>query len=442
MSQPEKYIKPPKTNLTDEQIIRRCHDAMINLGILAPHFLIVHSRVRHLYKVTRDDKHPTMGITKTGRIYVNADFAASLSHKELASVICHELMHLVLMHHQRTGIRDQKLFNVANDMVINHALRQEPMIQLPPWVLYPPEEYKDDLHSETLYDWLLDKQMKSKSNPGQGKGQGKGQGTGQGDGEGEGEGGQPLPGAGCGTMDDDPGDERGQPRDANGRPIDWRVVAAEMANTAQQMAMKAGENAGAGSSAIYRLLEPRNPRVKWTSVLRRGMSIAASKPGRDYQTMARRNRRSPVVGPQMPGWRGFSPTVCVIADVSGSMGEDFVNRLFSECKGMLKQFDGLEMFFITHTDRVEWSGWINRNTSERLKAAVQFTGGTNPDPAYELAKDTRRMFDTIVHFTDAEFFTATWPTYNAHRLVVGIYGRGGSCQPPPGSLVIPCFIDT
>lgn len=422
-----KYVKPPKTDLTDEQIIRRCHDAMLALGISAPHFLIVHSRVRHLYKVIRDDdKFPTMGITAAGRIVLNADFTASLPSDQLGGILCHELLHLVLLHHRRAGIRDPKLFNVANDMVINKALRADDRIRLPEWVLMPPDEYTGDLASEPLYDWLMANPQKK------GKGKGKGDGSGEGDGP-------TLPGAGCGVMDDQPGDGSGA-KDVNGRPIDWRVVAAEMAAVAQQVSM--GTSAGNGSAAIWRLLDPREPKVKWTSVLRRGATIAAGRIGRDYQSMSKRNRRSPTVGCQMPGWRGFSPTICVIADVSGSMGEDFVNRLLAECKGMLKGFENMSMFFITHTSQVEWSGWITRETTNRLTQAVQFTGGTDPEPAYELARNTRRRFDSIIHFTDAEFFQSNWPEHNARQLVVGIYGPGGSCKPPDGSLVIPCFIDT
>jgi predicted metal-dependent peptidase len=418
-----KFVKPPKTDLTDEVIIRKACDAMLAIGVAAPHFLIVHSRVRHLYRVVRDDpKMQTMGITANGRIYLDADFVASLPSDQLGGVLCHELLHLVLMHHQRQGIRDAKLFNVANDMVINKALRADDRIKLPEWALMPPEEYQGDLASEALYDWLMahpDKNGKKGKNP---------------DPEGP-----MMPGAGCGVMDDDGSDKDGA-KDANGRPIDWRVVAAEMAAVAQQVSM--GNSAGNGSTAIWRLLDPREPRVKWTSVLRRAGTIAAGRIGRDYQSMSKRNRRSPLVGAQLPGWRGFSPTICVIADVSGSMGEDFVNRLVSECKGMLKQFDNMSMFFITHTSQVEWSGWITRETNNKLAQAIQFTGGTDPEPAYQLAKQTRPRFDSIVHFTDAEFFQPNWPEHNGRQLIVGIYGSGGSTKPPDGSVVIPCFIDT
>lgn len=443
------YVPPPKTDLTDQEILVRCQDAMMRIGLNLPQFLIVYSRVKGMMTIVRDSKKcPTMAIAATGRIYINADFAASLQTDEIGGILCHEMMHLVLMHHERTGLRDKVLFNVAQDMVINHALNASGKITLPNWALYPPKEYDGDMYAEALYDWLLNnqpnannssKQKRVKAGANRGKGQG---GTGQGGDSSDDEddyGDQNLPGAGCGVNEDDSDDQNsaGQGKST----VDWRIVAAEMAAMSDQLATCNG--AGAGSEAIARLLSPREPKVNWASILRRGIGIASHRKfGRDAQTLAKRNRRSPSVGPQMPGWIGVAPVVCVIADISGSMGEEFVSRLFAECKSLLSKSDELKMFFITHTSQVEWSGWIDRSNSQKMIEAVNFTGGTDPEPAYELARQKFRKFDAIIHFTDAEFSIDSWPEYNASQLIVGMYGNGGTCQPPPGAIVIKCFIDT
>lgn len=416
--------KFPKTTLTDEEIIERCHNSVFRMGHKHPHFLIVHARVRNLYRVHRGSSDvKTMGITSRGHIHVDADLVAGLDIDQLGGCICHELLHLVLMHHTRNIHRHPKLFNIANDMVINEALK-ESGISLPEWVVFKDPEYDGEMLSEAVYDWLLNNQKYEDKKSGSSTDS------------------QAAVGNGCGVDDslDEGGDDQGPGAvDAAGNPIDWRVVAAEMAAIAEQVV---SANAGSGSMAIHRLLDPKPAKVHWRSVLRRGMSGAASRYGRDFQTMAHRNRRSPPTGPQLPGWTGRSSTVCVIADVSGSMGEEFVNRLLAEARGMLKQFENLRMFFITHTSQVEWAGWISSNTVHKLAEAVQYTGGTDPEPAYQLAKDTVKRFDSIVHFTDAEFVQSTWPSHNGAQLIVGIYGSGGSCPPPPGAVVVECFIDT
>ena len=53
------------------------------------------------------------------KIYFGPDFMKDLSDSELEFVLMHEVMHIVLMHCQRQEDRNQQMFNVAADIVVN-----------------------------------------------------------------------------------------------------------------------------------------------------------------------------------------------------------------------------------------------------------------------------------------------------------------------------------
>jgi predicted metal-dependent peptidase len=397
--------------LSTEEAIKKCRDAIMVLGTIHPHFLVIHARIRNLYQIapSGDESVKTMGITSSGRIIMSSDFIEKITRAQLAGVLCHEMLHLVLMHHQRSGGRDQKVWNIAADMCINNALKLS-NIDLPSFAFYPPPQYTGDLYVETLYEWLQ-KNKEHLKEPMAAMAADGGQ-----------------PGAGCAVIDDG----KSGFVDENGNTVDWRIVAAE--------ATAAARDAGRDASAIARLLEDREPKNDWRRVIRKGVSVAVARPGRDIQTMARRNRRSPPEGIQYAGWRGLSPKVCVIVDVSGSMNPQWVEQVLAECKQIMKQFSGISLFFVSHTSRVEWGGWVTPTTTGKMVDAVQATGGTDPEPAYALARE-QGMFDTIIHFTDGVFFTPKWPEHNGRQLIVGLYDSSPTAPPPPGSIVIPCHTE-
>jgi len=58
-------------------------------------------------------------------IVFGSDFLDSLNDKELDFVMMHEVMHTALLHHLRNGQRNNSLFNVACDIVVNAVIMQE-----------------------------------------------------------------------------------------------------------------------------------------------------------------------------------------------------------------------------------------------------------------------------------------------------------------------------
>jgi len=59
------------------------------------------------------------------RIWFNPEYAAGLSHRELAGVLLHEVLHCALKHVSRRGDRDPRVYNVAADVVVNEMVLQQ-----------------------------------------------------------------------------------------------------------------------------------------------------------------------------------------------------------------------------------------------------------------------------------------------------------------------------
>ncbi|MBQ8146633.1 MAG: hypothetical protein IJ039_07595 [Clostridia bacterium] len=76
-----------------------------------------------------DEKCETAA-TDGERIYFSPDFMQDLSDKELEFVLMHEVMHVALLHCQRTEDRHNLTFNIATDIVVNsnimHSLGDDP----------------------------------------------------------------------------------------------------------------------------------------------------------------------------------------------------------------------------------------------------------------------------------------------------------------------------
>ena len=66
----------------------------------------------------------TACVTKSGIIYFNHSFLSSIPDKMVHFVLAHEVMHLLLDHHSRMGIREGFLWNVSGDLLINEMLQE------------------------------------------------------------------------------------------------------------------------------------------------------------------------------------------------------------------------------------------------------------------------------------------------------------------------------
>lgn len=79
-----------------------------------------------LLKIYVSEAMASAGITSSGRLLINPHFMERLKLQELAFIIAHELMHLVLQTRERQGnFPNHQLVNIAHDFIINDDLLKD-----------------------------------------------------------------------------------------------------------------------------------------------------------------------------------------------------------------------------------------------------------------------------------------------------------------------------
>ena len=231
------------------------------------------------------DSVPTAAMSGTGQMYMNPDWCAPLTVRQLMFLLAHEALHYMLAHALRRGHRDPKAWNIAADKVINDTLIDAGV-----------GDFIDggvtldgarEMAAEALYD----------END---------------DGDGQGAGGI--------------GNDIGDPTDENGNPLDEaqiKQLEAQAKIDAIQSA-KAAKAVGKLPGSIERLVDELvNVTTPWYEILERFMSNKI----KDGYSWSRPNRRFVANGVYLPG-TDYTPRmgeIVIAVDTSGSIGQDEVN---------------------------------------------------------------------------------------------------------------------
>ena len=390
------------------EAIRRCVRAVLRYAHKFPHLLLIHALLRDRY--VEDDDVASIELGLDGTLRVSPSFVARTPPGMLAGCLFHVMLHVVLSHAARRRHRDEGPWWFAADAVINAALEADGL-ELPDRAVKPPTAYQGPLQVEPLADFLACKMSRTGAN-----GIKQGQVT-----------------SGCSVPEDwaDAGLEEG-PR---------RALAEAMA---EAFTLARASGAGTGTSAVLDLLAPVPPRLDWRNILRHGVHLARATLRRDRQSYTRVDRRrEPQDGILLPGWRSDEVRIAVLVDVSGSMERAWVARIASEIRALSRQFPEARIWLGTHTDRLCWSGWVQEGTlsEEMATRALGWSGGTNPEPAYQAAREAGK-FEAVIHFTDGIFPVDRWPALPpGARLVVGVFGDGdaGALRTvPAGTTLVAC----
>lgn len=313
------------------------------------------------------DKVSTAGTNGTWVRY-NPAFCDPLTDEELFGLVLHEACHVVLMHMWRREGRDMRLWNIANDAIINAYIKSRGW-QLPKggvhigWV-------KEEHSSEYVYNKLKEQQQEQKS-----------KGGGSGDGEGEED-------DGMGGGFDGQGDLEDAQDEATRVDMEATIVAAA----------KMAKDCGQGSALIDRVLEKvGDAKVRWQDVLRSLMTESAAA---DY-TYLRPSRRFIGSGLYMPSLRTDALGGLAIGfDTSGSMGPDECNQIAAELQAIVDDMNPAFVevvycdYHVTHTERFE--------RDEPLKLQPKGGGGTRFQPVFEHFAKTGEHYCGMIYFTDME----------------------------------------
>ncbi len=351
---------------------------------------------------------PTLA-TDGERLLFNPEYALSLSEREVVGVVAHEVMHCALGHHARRGVRDPLRWNIACDLAVNPVLLGAGF-DLPRGRLLPGEGefagWPTGLSAEDYYARLPDKSSQSSDESGDGNGAGD-----SGDAGGSGD----DPG-GCGSVRD-AGD--GSPAKQQASEASWQVAVAQAARIAE--ARGRGDLSAGLERAVEAILRPSVP---WREVLREFVTRTARN---DYR-WNRPNRRFVARRLYLPSLAGESLGEVVIGvDVSGSIGQEELNRFAAELLGIVDAYD-VHLTVLYHDIRVtkveEWSPGDGP-----IKLRPIGGGGTSHGRVFRWLEEHGVNPNCMICLTDLQTtFPSDSPPYPVLWAVVG----GCFSEPPFG----------
>lgn len=340
-------------------------------------------------------------------LYYNREFIKSLTPKELMFLVSHEVLHLVYDHLGRLGGRNRKIWNMANDYIVNYVLVKEGVGEMPKTGLYD-SKFTDDMSSEEVYRILMDNSVTIKETlddhlecDGSDGGEGEGKGTGE------------VSVTVVGGPDGPPKlTEEDKARIRN-------EMRAAVINAAQSVA------AGKVPAGIRRLIGSlTTPIMDWRALLEMHIQSAVKgdftfrKPSKRSWTLGR-GKYSRAHRMILPG-QDFqnSVDVAVSIDTSGSMTDEMLRDFLSEVKGIMETFDDFRLTLWTFDTKVyNPKIFTPENLDEIMSYNPDGGGGTMFECNWEFMKNPHALGFTdmpeeivpkkFVMFTDG-YPNSTW----------------------------------
>ena len=402
-------INIPETDLNSEQIEDLLIRARVKLLIEAPFFGSIATRLQF---VDATKWCPT-GATDGRYFYYNRNFTAALSEEELLFLVGHEVLHCVYDHmdRNRMGNRDPKLWNVANDFVINADLVDGNIGEEIKLIKICYDWKYRGKTSEDIYDELFDEAEKN-GNVTQWAPMDMHM-----DGDGE-----------AGDGDDEQGTGNNDGTEGPVRYTDDELdqLSDEVRESVVQSAKAAG---GAGNlpGGVGRLLDKLlNPKLDWRELL--AMQIQSIIKA-DYNWM-NPSRKAMDAGFYMPGMdRETSIDVAISVDTSGSISEDMLRDFLTEVKGIMDQYSDYTMhLWCFDTEVHNPTVFTADNGSDLLKYELDGFGGTMFECNWEYMKENDIEPKKFIMFTDG-YPCGTWGDEFYCDTLFIVHG-GGYGEPP------------
>jgi len=354
-------------------------------------------------RVEMSDKVPTMA-TDGKHVYYNKEFVDSLSEDETLGVLCHEVMHVILLHCQPWKGKDPKLCNAAMDYVINENLIYDGIV-LPEGALINRTGNFTGLAWQQVYNILKDIQEKDKQQQDQG-----------GDlGSQEGDGSEAAKNAGISNRDQQSIAKEIAGFDEDHVQTNDELSEADMSalkDTVERMAVSAAEQAKAagklpgGVDGIIK--EIRTAKVDWKAMIR--TNIKSSCPD-DYSFRRPNKKLYAATGIYMPSMYSETIDTLVFAlDTSGSVSQSEMVRHLSEMNAVSLELKPLKTMVI-YTDcnvaKVEEYG----PGEEINQLNTRGGGGTEFTPVFDYLEYHGITPDHLVYFSDMEVYQGAFPKH-------------------------------
>ncbi len=318
--------------------------------------------------------------------FYNRDYIKSLTQDELVFMFGHAVMHCALDHIGRRGGRDQQIWDIATDYIVNFTLVQCKLGDMPKGGLYD-AKYNDEMSSEELYRLLFDEKQK---NPGKFKGmksmdQHLNFDGSDGEGDKDGDSTTTLPGQGGGPDKKlDPGSLTGVDYTKRA-PIYSDDQLTSIRNDIKVAIISSSQvNTGNTPAAIQRMInEFTSPTIDWKELLTNSIQSCI----RDDYTFNRPSRRSWSSGSDMlasvimPGAKNMETIdICISLDTSGSIGDRKFARFLSEVRGIVEQYTEYRLHVWCIDAAIYNPQVFTPNNIEELDSYKLFGGGGNDFP--------------------------------------------------------------
>tara|TARA_B100000131_G_scaffold295127_1_gene311859 strand:- start:17072 stop:18424 length:1353 start_codon:yes stop_codon:yes gene_type:complete len=355
----------------------------------------------------RTNAIPTAGVlAKDGDVHMwwNPQFLAGLTGKQVKGLLKHEAMHLALEHTTSRRMEPHIIHNYATDLAINSDIPED---ELPEGGLIPgkafkelSEEDKEKMGAEAVdryyrvsdkiasfpkgesSEWYFTKLMEDpqiaddiengqKGDPGDGPGEG-------------------VPGL-PGGMDEHSGwDELS---DEERELVKGKI--AKAVEDAVKDCDRTGRWGSVGGSMRATLRELISKEVDWRSVLRKfcGLSRRADR----RSNVRRLNRKYTGIHPGVE--RGYTSSIAVYIDQSGSVGNAELELAFGELRNLARRTQFTTFHFDTAVDTDSETEWRRGKTPEAKRTRC---GGTDFQCVTKHANANSARFDGYIIITDGE----------------------------------------
>lgn len=357
--------------------LQRIDKAMTALVLDQPFFAVLAMKL----VVSESTKVPTFG-TNGRDLFVNPKFCATLSDKEIVTVMAHEVLHCALGHAWRMPIGyDSVRWNIACDNEVNWELEEnnntaKSRSAVPPFP-WPAcgKEMQDRFKGQAAEKVYRQLEKEPKQSGGQGQGQGQGKGNGQGDG--------------------DYGTDFGQVLQADKND---KLLKEEWERAVVQ-AVKSTKGRGSIPSAIEEMVEKiTSNKVDWRSLLRDCLYTIAKE---DWNFQKSNQRYTATTEFIMPSLHNEKAGHIVFAiDTSGSIDQDMLKEFLAEAQMALDDLQPEKLTIIQCDAEIHKVEEYEPGDTISVKAYGR--GGTDFRPVFKWCDKQEETPKVLVYLTDLD----------------------------------------
>ena len=347
------------------QIEEKLTVARIGLMLRASFFGNMASRMKLIEASSWCDTAATDG----RNFFYNTSFIEKLSVKNIEFLFGHEILHCCFDHFGRTGSRDKKLSNMAQDFAINQILVDDKIGTMITIVKACQDNAYRGLAWEEIYDILEKKCEKI-------------------------------------TIDqlidmvgDQLDDHLHEDDDVDGKPRISKADLQSMRDEIKEAMIQAASAAGNVPAAISRMIQSMTePKMNWRELLQMNIQSIV----RSNYSFSRPSRKGWATGAILPGMVPEQTIDIAIAlDMSGSIGQQEVSVFLSEVGGILSQYTDFSIDLFCYDTKVyNHVKLTSDNAHDLLTYEPVGGGGTDYHCILEHLKEQQLVPKKLVNFTD------------------------------------------